>query len=234
MSDIQPFQNAHMMKKQLRKEIRSQLLALTTEEIVDQSNKVWMKFFNLLEYKSAKSIGLFLSMPCGEILTSQACQQVMKDKKYLYVPQVGLQFEQHDMDLLRVDQPFSYDDNSKPFYDDWPRNKWNIPEPPIYDEKDGSSFYQRAQTGDIDLLVVPGLGFDMYGGRLGQGKGYYDRFISKIQKEDKPLLVGVCLEPSWISNGTETSVQTVVKIPMLEHDHHMDIVVTPSTLRKMK
>ncbi len=31
---------------------------------------------------------------------------------------------------------------------------------------------------DIDLVVVPGLGFDLQGNRLGRGRGFYDRFLS--------------------------------------------------------
>jgi len=30
---------------------------------------------------------------------------------------------------------------------------------------------------DIDLVVVPGLGFDEHGNRLGRGRGFYDRFL---------------------------------------------------------
>jgi 5-formyltetrahydrofolate cyclo-ligase len=205
-------------KQSLRKQIRSKLLSLSTEEIRNQSNKVWMKLFDLDDYKQSKSVGLFLNMPKGEINTYDACIRVMQDGKKLYVPRVGLQFEHHEMDLIRVNQTPDY--MMKPFYDDWPKNKWNIPEPPmVYTEENDHSI--RAQPGDIDLLIVPGLGFDQYGGRLGQGKGYYDRFIAKIRTDRRPLLVGVGLEPSFLAAN---------RIPMLEHDYHMDIVITPSEL----
>lgn len=44
----------------------------------------------------------------------------------------------------------------------------------------------------IDLIILPGLGFDKEGNRLGHGKGWYDRFISTL--EYKPILIGVCFK----------------------------------------
>ena len=161
-------------------------------------------------------------MPKGEIQTDQACTRVLKDGKSLFVPRVGLDFEQCDMDLIRVpssdyaeaeaEAEEGGDDTTTMFYNNWPRNKWGIPEAPT------SSEYKIAQPGDIDLLIVPGLGFDANGGRLGQGKGYYDRFIEGMRRDGdgKPLLVAVGLEASLVEGEG---------IPMMEHDFRMDMVV---------
>jgi 5-formyltetrahydrofolate cyclo-ligase len=155
-----------------------------------QSNQVFSRLFNLPQYKDAKSIGFFLSMPWGEIQTKHAIQRIVKDGKVLYVPRVGLDFELCDMDLIRcdtttttsttvvttssntgnVDNVAARDggasaatDGEDMFYDCWPRNKWGIPEPPV-------TTTNVAKQGDIDLLIVPGLAFDTNGHRLGQGK----------------------------------------------------------------
>lgn len=43
-------------------------------------------------------------------------------------------------------------------------------------------------TGKIDLAIVPGVAFDIYGNRLGRGKGYYDKFF----KKHNVCKVGLC------------------------------------------
>jgi 5-formyltetrahydrofolate cyclo-ligase len=220
----------HKAKQALRKQIRTSISSLSPQEISQQSTQVWERVFQLPEYQSSQSVGIFLSMPKGEIQTDEACSRVLADGKTLYVPRVGLDFEQCDMDLIRVpfdDYQFAKKNNVS-FYNDWPRNKWGIPEAPADDVK-----YQIAHSGDIDLLIVPGLGFDENGGRLGQGKGYYDRFIHSMregqtQQDDgaslKPILLAVGLTPSFVQEG----------IPMMKHDFQMDMLVLPDAMFTME
>lgn len=215
--------NIRKAKQNLRKQIRSKLKCLTEEEIKSQSQIVWDELYKLPQYKSASSVGLFLSMPSGEIQTDDPCQKVLRDGKDLYVPRVGLDFEQCDMDLIKVLVPANVDthstnSNDDVFHKDWPRNKWGIPEAPRDVE------YELAQPGKLDLLIVPGLGFDKEGGRLGQGKGYYDRFITKMNTGTKqstnsgPFLIAVGLEPSFVEEEG---------IPTNDYDRSMDMVILP-------
>jgi 5-formyltetrahydrofolate cyclo-ligase len=222
MSDEDYISKLRQRKQSLRKEVRKSIKATypphENDKLLTQSNLVFSRLFNLPRYQSAKSIGFFLSMPNGEIQTRDAIRKIVNDGKILYVPRVGLDFEKCDMDLIRADTTFTSIDSKKGqmFYDAWPKNKWNIPEPP----GDASCI---AQPGDIDLLLVPGLAFDSNGHRLGQGKGYYDRFISKMRRGAKPYLVGVCLEEQYLNeDGFEG-------IPVTDHDFIMDMVITPST-----
>eukprot|EP00984_Skeletonema_dohrnii_P037309 scaffold39280_cov266-Skeletonema_dohrnii-CCMP3373.AAC.1 len=186
--------------------------------LTSQSNQVFDQLFKLPQYEAASSIGFFLSMPFGEIQTRDAIQRMVnKDGKTLYVPRVGMNFELCDMDLVRCDSNCDSSNlEGKLFFDDWPTNKWNIPEPPTINSN-------IATPGDIDLLIVPGLAFDCNLHRLGQGKGYYDRFIAKMNAatdtNEKMLLVGVCLEEQFLEDET---------IPISDHDFIMDMVLTPS------
>ena len=264
-------------KQTLRKYIRSKIKSTyppssttttttssTSNELLNsQSNSVFSKLFTIPQYTAAKSIGFFLSMPNYEIQTRNAIQQIVyEDGKVLYVPKVGLDFEECDMDLICCDTSTASgstdmtsatkvsadnksngdEEDTAMFYDNWPRNKWGIPEPPSTAKDD------IAKPGDIDLLIVPGLAFDSNGCRLGQGKGYYDRFIAKMRHQSnaetgkgerkKPLLVGVCLEEQFldeIPNGLDLGSATKGDgssgiIPISDHDYLMDMVITPSKI----
>lgn len=69
----------------------------------------------------------------------------------------------------------------------------------------------------IDVAVVPGMAFDRQGHRLGRGRGYYDRFLSRVPFIYK---IGVCFP-----------YQLVDEVPADEDDVMMDCVVTQSGCR---
>lgn len=70
---------------------------------------------------------------------------------------------------------------------------------------------------ELDLIVAPGLAFDRRGGRLGYGKGYYDRFLHQLR--DDATKSAVCFE-----------CQLFPEIPLLPHDIRMDMVVTENAV----
>jgi 5-formyltetrahydrofolate cyclo-ligase len=207
-------------KQALRKEVRARLKELSVEQIELESQKVWDRLFEIPAYQQAKSIGVFLSMPKGEIHTDPVLLDATQKGKDIYVPQVGKNFEQCDMELLKVS--YSRDEATKNFlfHHGWPRNKWGIPEPPP------QSLLQPASPGDIDVLIVPGLAFDLDGNRLGQGKGYYDRFIARMMSPGAkpPALIAVGLDCQFVDH---------MPVPTHHHDQPMDIVLLPSRVIKI-
>lgn len=64
----------------------------------------------------------------------------------------------------------------------------------------------------LDLLVVPGVAFDREGGRLGQGGGFYDRWLGQA---GGPFALGVCF-----------AAQLVPAVPRALHDVAVDAVLT--------
>ena len=211
MSSSTDLDDMRQRKEEFRKQIRAKVRELKQEETMAQSMEVWERVYKLPSYQTAKSVGLFLSMPKGEINTDPILQHAIQNGKDVFVPQVGKDYEMCDMNLVKV---IVGDPNSQEiFHKSWPRNKWQIPEPPA------DMPIVNAKPGDIDLLLVPGLAFDLKRNRLGQGKGYYDRFIAKMTVNDMPLpLVAVGLTPQFVSGA---------EIPVDRYDKQMDMVIFP-------
>ena len=69
-----------------------------------------------------------------------------------------------------------------------------------------------ADYSKIQLAIIPGMGFDRQGNRLGRGKGYYDRMLAKLSHAYK---IGVCFP-----------FQLFDKIPTDIYDITMDEVLT--------
>ena len=65
----------------------------------------------------------------------------------------------------------------------------------------------------LDLVMVPGVAFDLSGGRLGHGRGYYDRLLVDVHP-DTPLA------------ALAFECQLFPDIPMGPHDVYMDMVIT--------
>jgi 5-formyltetrahydrofolate cyclo-ligase len=71
----------------------------------------------------------------------------------------------------------------------------------------------------FDLVLVPGVAFDLRGNRLGRGKGFYDR-----------LLAGT----SGVKCGVGYDFQLLEKIPVEPHDAKVDFILTPARCVKRK
>jgi 5-formyltetrahydrofolate cyclo-ligase len=65
----------------------------------------------------------------------------------------------------------------------------------------------------LDLVVVPGLAFDRCGRRLGRGKGFFDRLLTRARRAQR-----------W---GVAFGLQIVDEVPTAPHDVNVDVLVTP-------
>jgi 5-formyltetrahydrofolate cyclo-ligase len=88
--------------------------------------------------------------------------------------------------------------------------KWNILEPPRDRWEERGKVFQPEQ---LDIVIVPGVGFSRGGARMGNGHGYYDRLLDRV-RPDCPL-VGLCYECQLFDN-----------LIVGPHDVFMDKVVT--------
>ena len=88
--------------------------------------------------------------------------------------------------------------------------KWNILEPP---KEMWGNPEKEVDAEQLDIIMVPGVGFDKNGGRMGNGQGYYDRLLEKA-RPDCPL-VALCYESQLFDD-----------ILVAPHDVYMDKVIT--------
>ena len=69
-----------------------------------------------------------------------------------------------------------------------------------------------ARPGDVDTIILPMLGFDRKGGRLGYGAGYYDRFLAQNPRIRKIGIAFACQEAD--------------RVPVDGNDIHMNCIIT--------
>lgn len=76
---------------------------------------------------------------------------------------------------------------------------------------------KQVSVEELDLIMVPGVGFDRRGARMGHGKGYYDKLLQHARR-DTPL-VALAFE-----------CQIFDEIPVADHDIFMDRIVTEDNI----
>ena len=65
----------------------------------------------------------------------------------------------------------------------------------------------------VNLAIIPGIAFDVRGGRIGYGTGFYDRFIPDLDITTRKVALAF-------------ECQIVPQIPMEPHDRYTDIIIT--------
>jgi len=184
-------------KTELRQKLRSTLAALTPDEIATGSLRACHRLFAEPDYIRAEVIMVYLSLP-NEADTTPIVLRAWQDRKRVLAPKVS--WNQRRMLPLEI----------RSLTDDLVVSHLGIREP-----VSGIPFPIR----HIDLVIVPGLGFDEYGNRLGRGRGFYDRFLAH------PEFTGT-------SCGLALNQQLVSTVPVGPLDQSIDMLVTDAEVRR--
>lgn len=159
--------------KQLKKELRSEILKKKQAHTKDELNNMSKRVINLLNYEPvlalAETVLLYHSLP-DEVNTHEFIQKLCKNKSVILPVVVG--------DILELRRYTSENDLQM--------GSFNILEPC------GEPFTDYDK---IDLVIVPGVAFDRRGNRLGRGKGYYDKLLPNI----KAYKMGICFPFQYFS-----------------------------------
>lgn len=174
-------------KKRMRELLAQKRRLLSKEAVAEQSRLVVAAVEQMPSFQSAQTVLIYYPTH-NEVDLLPLIKRYKKEKTFLF-PVV------HRKTMTAC----PYEGNAKMH-----RGKFNIPEPTT-----------EPYVGDIDLILVPGVGFDKRGNRLGRGGGYYDKFITRLGR--KTLLVGVGYD-----------FQLVDEVPANRWDKRLDYVVTPS------
>lgn len=158
-------------KNALRQHLLQQRKNLSLEH-KNQLNQLVSKL--VLDYFEAKKeavIGAYLAFG-GELNITSVMQQLQVRGHRIAVPRIDTQ-QDGVMALFewRANQPMQ-------------ANRFGIDEPVI--RADQAPLTQN----DFDALLIPLVGFDVAGHRLGMGGGYYDRWLAAADK-NKPERIGI-------------------------------------------
>ncbi|HUE71764.1 MAG TPA: 5-formyltetrahydrofolate cyclo-ligase [Pirellulaceae bacterium] len=153
----------------------------------------------LPEYQAAKTVMWYIDCR-SELRTRQALPAALASGQQIVVPYCTV--DEQGANKLGLWWLQSMDDLVV--------GKWKILEPP--QERWGEPG-KEVPPQELDLVIVPGVGFSREGGRMGNGQGYYDRLLATVRPDCR--LIGLCYE-SQLFDGLIVS----------KHDVFMDQVVT--------
>ena len=153
---------AYEARKALRKTKVRARNALTPEERLEKSEAICARLAASKEYKNAKNVMIYKATK-GEVRLEplEKLSKEQKDGKTLLYP---LCLENSAMTALLPHGEEAWREGYKGIFE---------PDPALSDE---------FAPEDIDLVVCPCSSFDEECGRMGMGKGFYDRYIARCKK----------------------------------------------------
>lgn len=176
-----------MSKQEIRDRINSIRKNLSQKDIEEKSRKIIDNLIRLEEYLNASTIMPYVSLNT-EVDTKEFIKsELIKGKRSIVIP-----FVEGENIQVSYFKDFS----------ELREGEFGVLEP----------MKKKRYDGKIDLVIVPGVAFDLQGSRIGFGKGYYDRFLCRSKDS---LKVALAFEE-----------QIVDSIPNEFHDHPVDMIIT--------
>jgi 5-formyltetrahydrofolate cyclo-ligase len=188
---------------------------------------VFRSIQNFKPYQEAKRIGIYLSMPTGEIQTDAIVRHALGAGKQVFVPYLyRAQNPPPDTPKSVMDM---VDLRSVSDYESLKRDSWGIPTIGAETVEQRECILAKGAQ-PLDMILMPGVAFEIdptsgYVRRLGHGKGFYDYFLDRYRdiqgsRVGRPstspgtdvLLYGLALKEQILKSEAKASV------PVGEHD----------------
>ncbi|MBD2857868.1 5-formyltetrahydrofolate cyclo-ligase [Spongiibacter sp. KMU-158] len=184
-----------LSKSALRSQLRQARRALSEGAQARASRNIAKALFALPEFEHSKNIAAYLAND-GEVSCSDLLNQFRLLRQVIYLPVIHPQKPQMSFYGYQMGQGL------------FP-NRFGIEEPA---HKRRAAFSAE----NLDMVLMPLVGFDRQGNRLGMGGGFYDRCFSfKKQRNTPPLMIGIA-----------HSIQEVNSLPTEPWDVPLDIILT--------
>lgn len=151
-----------MNKKMLRSEMLSKRNSLSQQSLMVKSSAITKLLFSTDYYKDSKYIMSYIDFR-NEVRTEEIIKKTLKEGKNVIIPISIVETRQ-----LILSQLMDYDKELE-------AGTYGILEPK-------KKFIREVNPDLIDLILMPGVAFDRRGFRIGYGGGYYDRFLTRIDK----------------------------------------------------
>jgi 5-formyltetrahydrofolate cyclo-ligase len=185
-------------KSALRKQLREKLAAMSDEARHHQSIVACNFVAATPEFAAARVIMLYLSTPT-EVDTTPLALKAWQQGKTVVVPKVS--WDQRRMLPVEINSLNDHMTTSGP----------GVREPVSG---------KPVPVDFIDMVVVPGLGFNEKGYRIGRGMGFYDRFLA--QNEFIGISCGLAFDQQIVAG----------EFPILAHDIPLSMLVTDRGIRR--
>ncbi|MDR1054149.1 MAG: 5-formyltetrahydrofolate cyclo-ligase [Planctomycetaceae bacterium] len=181
-----------LTKEEIRRIVAERKKAIT--DIQKRNNEVIAKLLRVPEMMTVNTIMMYINTD-DEVNTKFMIAGLFVIGKNIVVPYC----EGEDIRLCRLKS-----------WDDLVAGHFGILEPKIELRELAE---RQVHVDELDIVIVPGIAFDPNGGRVGRGKGYYDRFIKKLP-ENTPTI------------GLAFDCQIFDKVPMNENDQFIKTIIT--------
>lgn len=194
-----------MDKQELRKEIRNRKRQFSQDQLGKLSLSAISKLRKHPKVMAAHTLLLYYSLP-DEVNTHEWIDELVAEGKRVLLPVVV-----NDKDMVIREYTGKHD---------LAEGSFHIMEPI-------GKLFPIEKYPEIEVAIIPGMSFDDTGHRLGRGKGYYDRFLTKLRGMEE----NHCERKE--ADGTEVykigicfGFQKLQEIPFESHDILMDEVTT--------
>ena len=164
-SSLEPSVNSITPVRDKKKQLREHYLTIrkNMEQSVhsQKSDIIYRNLTSLQQFKDAGAVMIYVDFK-GEVATRKAIADMLSCGKRVVVPYCKA--GSRDLGLAEIKDPEN----------DLVPGEFNILEP-------HPSLRKQFFKSDLQLVICPGVAFDVYGGRLGRGKAYYDNFLREIK-----------------------------------------------------